>query len=712
MTRSYVVLIAIALLAYPRPAQAGVRRVEISSRADVLEGREFDEGGAYEKVVGKVHFAVKPDDAPNKLIADIEKAPRNAAGEVEFSADFYVLRPKDAARARGAVLLEVPNRGGKGILAIMQGGKGSRDPTTEEEFGDGFLFRRGAVVAWLGWQWDVREEANMLRLYAPTAVPDDGNPEPRAPTSKEASISKPQRPITGLVRADFSVTERVDEHPLGHMISGNIGGTEYACSDPEDTANVLTVRDSPFAERRKIPRADWSFTEDRRGVRLKDGFEPGKIYEVVYRAQDPVIAGLGFAAVRDFASYLKQEKNELAPAAQRVLAAGISQSGRFLRHFLYEGFNADEAGKRAIDGMFIHVAGAGIGSFNHRFAQPSRDAQPTTALFYPTDLFPFTDDLQTDRETGRSAGLLDRLRIRSGGDGGAASRKAQLASGRTFLPKIFHTNTSYEYWSRAGSLIHTSPDGKRDVRPLENARIYHLAGLQHFSRAFPPTPDPEPSLAAQYLPNPNPVRWFWRALFVAMDDWVRDGKEPPESRYPKFADGTLVRREAIKWPKIPSGSTSAIALPERVHDALRLDFGPQWKNRIITKQPPDVGKPFPALVPQVNEDGNEVAGVRLPQLEVPLATYTGWNLRDPKIGMPNERVSFLGSFFPLPKTKAGAETADDPRKPIAERYQSREDYLSKFRGAATKLADERFLLHEDVDALVARGGEEWDFVMK
>ena len=207
MTRTHVILIAIAFLAFSRPAQARVQRVEISSRADVLEGREFGEGGAYEKVVGKVQFAVKPEAAPNKFIVDLEKAPRNAAGEVEFSADFYVLRPKDAARASGAVLLEVPNRGGKGILGIMQGRKGSRDPTTEEEFGDGFLFRRGAVVAWLGWQWDVREEANMLRLYAPTAVPGDGNPKSRAPTSKEASSSNPQRPITGLVRADFSVTE-------------------------------------------------------------------------------------------------------------------------------------------------------------------------------------------------------------------------------------------------------------------------------------------------------------------------------------------------------------------------------------------------------------------------------------------------------------------------------------------------------------------------
>ncbi|MEY2497831.1 MAG: hypothetical protein QOD12_1387 [Verrucomicrobiota bacterium] len=687
------VIVFVALL--PCGSQARVVRVEVLSKADVLNGKMFGDTGAYEKIIGKIHFAVKPADPPNKLIVDLDKAPRNAAGEVEFASDFYILRPKEAAHASGSLLLELPNRGGKAILAIMNGGKSSRDPNTEEEFGDGFLMKRGVTVAWLGWQWDVREEAGLMRLYAPAAT-DDG------------------KPITGLVRADFMVNERVDEHPLGHVISGAIGGTEYYCSDTKDPANVLTVRDAPMAQRRTIPRREWDFVGSTaakaepgpRTIRLKGGFDPGKIYEIVYCARDPVVAGLGFAAVRDFSSYLKQENNEVAPA-KRVIASGISQSGRFLRHFLLEGFNADENGKRAIDGMMVHVAGAGIGSFNHRFAQPSRDAQPTTALFYPTDLFPFTDQLQTDPETGQEAGLLDRLRLAAGGDGGAADRRRQVASGDSLLPKIFYTNTSYEYWSRAGSLIHTSPDGKRDVRPLETARIYFLAGLQHFTPPFPPARENERGLASINLPNPNPVRWFWRALFVAMDDWVREGKLPPESRYPKLADKTLVRREELKFPAIPG-----VMVPKRVHQALRLDFGPQWKNRIITKQPPGLGKPFPVFVPQVDADGNDLGGVRLPQLDVPLATYTGWNLRDPKSGMPKERVSFLGSFFPLPRTKSDADAAHDPRKPIAGRYVSREDYLTKFSDAARRLAEERFLLAEDVGALVKRGADEWDLVTK
>src|SRR5436190_3259212 len=669
------IAVVLALMGFCCELPARVVRVEVLSKTDVLEGKAFGDAGAYEKILGKIHFAVKPDDPHNKVAVDLDKAPRNSKGEVEFASDFYLLKPKEATHASGSVLLEIPNRGGKGLLAMIQGGKSSRDPKTEEEFGDGFLMKRGVTVAWLGWQWDVREEAGMMRLYAPIARDGD-------------------KPITGLVRADFTVNEKVDEHPLGHVISGTIGGTEYYCSDPKDLANVLTVRDAPLAPRRTISRNDWAFVgstaakleQGPRTIRLKAGFEPGKIYEVVYLARDPAIAGLGLAAVRDFASYLKQEKNDLAPA-QRVYAAGISQSGRFLRHFLFEGFNADESNKQAIDGMLMHVAGAGRGSFNHRFAQPSRDAQPTNALFYPTDLFPFADMPQTDPVTGQTAGLLDRVK----------------AAG--VLPKIFYTNTSYEYWSRTGSLIHTSPDGKRDLPLMDNVRIYFLAGLQHFTPPFPPVRDTERGLAPAYVPNPNPVRWFWRAFFVAMDDWVRDGKLPPESRYPRLSDKTLVRRQDLKFPAI-----SGVAVPERVHEALRLDFGPLWKNRIITKQPPGVGKSFPVFVPQVDADGNDLGGIRLPELDVPLATYTGWNLREPKSGMPTERVSFLGSFFPLPKTNSDA--AHDPRKSIADRYQSRGDYLQKFYAAAKKLAADRFLLQDDIQTLIKRGADEWDFVTK
>ena len=659
-------------------ARARVDRVEILSRTDVLDGKPFGDAGAYEKIIGKVFFKVRPRSAHNRVIVDLDKAPRNAAGEVEFSSDLYMLRPKDAARARGSLLMEIPNRGSKGIIRLFQGAKGFVDPTTEEEFGDGFLLRRGVTLVWIGWQFDVRDEAGLMRLTAPIARGAGG------------------KSITGLLRSDFVVTEKVDQHPLGHLITGSIGGTEYAVADSADPVNVLTVRDSPMAHRRSIPRDQWQFARiadgkiepDSRSLVLQGGFQPGKIYEVVYRVKDPVVAGLGLAAVRDLASYFKHDTNAVAPAA-RVYALGISQSGRFLRHFLMQGFNADESGRRAFDGMLIHVAGAGVGSFNHRFAQPSRDAQPTTALFYPTDLFPFADTPQKDPKSGRRSGLLDRARAEG------------------VLPKIFYTNTSYEYWSRAASLIHTSPDGTRDLPSLDDVRVYFLAGLQHFSGPFPPSRGTNPSLLARFPQNPNPMRWYWRALFVNLDEWVAHDVKPPPNCYPLLEEGMLVPRASLAFPSIP-----AAPAPERMQAAPRLDFGPLWSHGIITREPPLVGETFPVFVPQVDVDGNDRGGVRLPELVVPLATYTGWNFREPAAGFADERISFLGSYLPFAKTKRDRDQSGDPRWSIEERYRSRDDYLERFSAAAAKLRDNRFLLPDDVASVVRRGGEEWDEAMK
>jgi hypothetical protein len=417
---------------------------------------------------------------------------------------------------------------------------------------------------------------------------------------------------------------------------------------------------------------------------LDGGFQAGKIYEVVYEAKDPAVAGVGLAAVRDFLSYLKYDSQATAPV-RRVYAVGISQSGRFLRHFLYQDFNADEQGRQVMDGVIAHVAGAGRGSFNHRFAQPSRDAQPLSSIFFPTDVFPYTDLPETDAETGETAGLLD------------------VASKSHTVPKIFFTNTSYEYWGRAASLIHTSPDGLKDAAPGENARIYFLAGLQHYSVPFPPQKAAAGSdLASQQKPNPNPVQWFWRALITDMDQWVKDGTAPPPNTYPRIADSTLVPLSKWAFPKIPG-----VNAPHEMNLGYRLDFGPQWKSGIVSNEPPKVGKPFGGLVPQTDADGNDMGGVRLPELQVPLATYTGWNLRDPSIGAADLRLSFLGSFIPLARTATERKRSGDPRLSVGERYPSREEYMGKFREAAMKLIKDRFLLREDLLAVLERGEREW-----
>jgi hypothetical protein len=656
-------------------ALAHVARVEVVSRTDVQDGRVFGLAGAYERIIGRVYFAVKPENVRNRQIVDLDKAPRNAQGKVEFSADLYLYKPKDMNKGNGAVLFEVSNRGGRGILRLVDGGNSS---DANGEFGDGFLLREGYTIAWLGWQFDVAEDGQKLGLSAPVA--HDAR----------------RKEIRGLVRSDFTLSEKRDDMPLGHIMLGPSGGKSYPVDDPNPSSlkNILSVRDRPTWARLMIPRSQWSFAHSVEGklvsdphfIHLDGGFQPGKIYEIVYEAKNPVVVGVGLAAVRDFLSYLKYDPQAAAPV-RRVYALGISQSGRFLRHFLYQDFNADEQGRQVMDGVIAHVAGAGRGSFNHRFAQPSRDAQPMSSIFFPTDLFPYTDLPETDLETGETAGLLD------------AANRSHTA------PKIFFSNTSYEYWGRAASLIHTSADGVKDATPGENARIYFLAGLQHFSAAFPPAKvtSGSPELTAQQRHNPNPVQWFWRALITDMDQWVKDGTPPPPNVYPKIADGTLVPLSKWAFPKIPG-----VNMPHDVNLAYRLDFGSHWKSGIISNEFPRVGKAFSVLVPETDADGNDLGGVRLPELQAPLATYTGWNLRDPSIGAGDMRVSFLGSFLPFARTAAEREKSGDPRLSIAERYASREQYMGKFGEAAMKLIQERFLLREDLPAVLERGQREWD----
>jgi hypothetical protein len=673
--RFVLILSFVIFMCFAAGAEAHVTRVEIFSRTDIQDGHTFGLAGPYEKIVGRVYFAVNPDNLRNRLIVDLDKAQRNAQGEVEFSADLYLLKPKDMNKGNNAVLFEVSNRGGKGILRIANG-YGPSGP--DGEYGDGFLMREGYTVAWVGWEFDVPDRGENLRLFAPVAH-DAGGKE-----------------IHGLVRSDFTPAQRVDDMPLGHSLLGPAGGKSYPVDDPASAKNVLSVRDTPDGLRRTIPRSQWSFAHavdgklaaDPHFIHFDGGFQPGKIYEVVYEAKDPVVVGLGLAAVRDFLSYLKYDPQSTAPV-HRVYAVGISQSGRFLRHFLYQDFNADEQDRQVMDGVIAHVAGAGRGSFNHRFAQPSRDAQPLSSIFFPTDLFPFTDLPETDSESAETASLLD------------ATNKSKTA------PKIFFTNTSYEYWGRAASLIHTSPDGLSDAKIGDNARVYLLAGLQHFSAPFPPQKSnpSSPDSNAQQRYNPNPIQWYWRALITDMDQWVKDGTPPPPGMYPKIADATLVPLSKWAFPRI-----LGVNKPHEFNLAYHLDFGPQWKEGIVSLEPPKVGKSFAVLVPQTDADGNDLGGVSLPELQVPLATYTGWNLRDPSIGAGDLRLSFYGSFIPFARTAADREKSGDPRLSVAERYVSREEYMGKFAEAAMRLIHERFLLREDLPAVLERGEREWDEV--
>jgi hypothetical protein len=499
------------------------------------------------------------------------------------------------------------------------------------------------------------------------------------------------RPIRGLVRSDFVVTETAADHSLADR-----DHIAYAVLDPDSPDNVMTVRDSVDGPRRIVPRDQWGFGRDQNGRKMSDStrvymaakFDPGKIYEVVYSAENPPVVGLGPAAIRDVISMLKYKSADAwsipAGSIGRALAFGVSQSGRFLRTYLYYGFNRDEGDRKVFDGVIAHVAGGGRGSFNHRFAQPSRDGHPFLNFFYPTDIFPFTDVAQKDPETGLTDGLLTH------------------AGTPNLLPKIFYTNSEYEYWGRAASLIHTTVDGASDAPLMDNVRIYLLTAGQHGPGPFPPA-----QTIGQQKNNPLDYRWAMKALLLAMDRWTANVIEPPPSRYPRIADGTLAAPDRLKFPKVPGVTTTTA-----VHRAYRADYGPRFVSEgVVTLEPPRIGTAFPILVPQVDADGNGIAGVRMPDLAVPLATHTGWNLFNARSGPANQLASMQGSYVPFARTAAERKRLNDPRLSIEERYRDKDQYLGLVSKAGVELIDQGFLLAEDLAAILRHAGRHWDHVV-
>jgi hypothetical protein len=550
-------------------AHAAVTRVEVTSRVDVP-------GYNYEKLTGKVYFAVDPKLPANRRIADIDLAPRNEKGLVEFSSDMTVFRPKDG-KGNGTALMEITNRGGLGSINSLH----IRAANTDE-FGDGFLFEQGFTLVLVGWEWDI-PEGRGLKLHAPVA-----------------------KQVTGPVLAEILVDKKSTSESLGDraMIS-------YTAADPASAK--MTVRDTPTGARKEIAHSEWSITADGTRVDYSAGFDPGRFYEVVYTGKDPVVAGLGMAAIRDYISYAKEHGVE-GTDVKRAMTLGISQSGRFLRTFLNDGFNADERGKKVFEGVWAHIAGAGHGDFNMRFAQPSRMSGEWNGTSNPVDLPPFSPS-----------------ELAAGG-------------GKNAVPKLFLTNGSHEYWGRAASLNHTTVDGKQDAAIGSDVRIYYVAGTQHGTA----TNTSSMRGLVQNETNPMEWRWFLRAMLTSMNAWITNGTEPPPSRVPSAAKGELVAANVVKFPRIPGVNVATEAYRPRA-----LDFGPEFLSKgVATLEPPKYGAPFQAMVPQVDADGNEISGVRLPELRVPLATYTGWNLRDPKIGGAEGLYALQGSMIPFARTKA------------------------------------------------------------
>jgi hypothetical protein len=456
---------------------------------------------------------------------------------------------------------------------------------------------------------------------------------------------------------------------------------KYCAPTESQKDAVLTFRTRMDEMLHPLPRESWQFESDGCSVYAASGFDLG-LYEVIYQGSGSPVAGLGLAAIRDFASYLRYAAvgttlRENPAALQRIIGYGYSQSARFLREFVRDGFNADEHGRTVFDGLMISSAGAGGGSFNHRFAMPGAAGNSVLSVLRPVDLPPFTDDA-----------LLSR------------ARAAKVT------PKIFYTFSSTEYWARAGSLTHTTEDARgnvRDVPVAATSRLYFIAGTPHASGALPLRNNPP----FQHFPNFAEQRWAARALLLDLDAWTRNGTEPPSSRYPLIAKGELVPLTRVHFPAVAS-----FPFTNYMPQVWRMNFGPDYyKTRVITNEPPRLGNPYTVLVPQVNADGNDVAGIRLPEVAVPLGTYTGWNVVRPQLKELGYLSGLVGSFEPFALTRADRQKSSDTRLSIEERYAGRQDYLDRVKQTTDNLVRERFMLSEDVPAVLQRAEDTWSAVM-
>ncbi|HEY2416102.1 MAG TPA: alpha/beta hydrolase domain-containing protein [Pirellulaceae bacterium] len=660
MARSTKLLALLCILGLPAISTAELTRWQIDRREPYANGKSHGNVGPYELWTGTVYFAVDPTQPANANIIDLKLAPKNAGGKVEFSADFRMLIPVDRAKANRGLFYEVNNRGNPTAPRIIDGGA------------DDFLCRQGFVILWSGWIAEVQPGSNRMRLQAPEAT-ENG------------------QPIRGLVRSEVIVDRATPRASISHR--GNQGSYRLAPGALKTAKVTRRVRETD--PRQEIPADDWKLissnvSDGKRSGQLPlielevtGGLQPGWIYEIVYEAEGPLVQGTGLAEIRDLLSalkYTKGDQNPLKtddgqPLIQRTIGFGTSQSGRCLRHFLWDGFNADENGRQVFDGVISHVAGGALGFFNHRFASPNRTNDQHDEHLFPADYFPFTYGDATDPFTNKTDGILKK------------SRAANV------VPKVFHTQSSSEYWHRSASLVHTDPLGKQDVTIPPEVRIYSFGGTQHGTGSGYPG-----SIGAGQLPsNPNDYTPLMRGLVVAIDRWIKDGVEPPPSVYPTIKDQTLVgwRKNEIGWPKIPG-----VAYPEVIQQPSFLDRGPKWdSDRIATVEPPIVKGNYVVKVPAVDADGNERGTLNLPAIIVPVATYTSWNLRNEKAGAPGELLSLQGGYIPFPLTRQAQLEAKDPRPSLIERYGSFDEYQRRYLEAAERLIARRYILEEDLARL-------------
>jgi len=673
--------IAIVLTIIAGSSPAEVERIEIASRETLAEGMAFGETGAYEKIRGTLFYAVDPDNQANAAIVDLDLAPRGADGMVRFQGDFLLLKPVDLGRGNGRLLYDVNNRGNLYMLRHINGGTRTNDPSTAEDAGNGFLMEQGYSLLWSAWNWDVVSGDDRLQIELPIAM-ENGSP------------------IRQRIAAE--IVNSFGREPAPSMPLAWGASRCYPALDAEDnTGAVLTVRDAPDAQRQEIANDRWSFSRMENGVKVSDptsiwidgGLLPGKIYELIYEVQNPRVVGLGLAAVRDAMAFFHFEDsdrygtpNPLAirgAAGERVSAIdlayifGVSQSGRFIVHMLWQGFHVDEKDRMVFEGARIHVAGGGKGGFNHRFAQTTHHPSHLEGNYYPADHPPFKflpDGAPADNDVLAEAKRLDRM------------------------PKIIMMNNTLEYWTRSASLVHVRYDlaGASDAPFHPDVRYYMTNGAPHGGA---PT---RARTITEHERNPLGVAHLQRAMLVNLDAWVTDGVEPPPSRYPRIDHGELISaaEHAERFPAIPG-----LRHPGKNLQPRRVNYGTHfWTDGVFSVVPPKMSETYRTFVPAFDEDGNGVGGIRLPELAVPLGTYQGWNPRAAAYGAPNYLTRFDGSFWAFPVTEAERENTRDPRQSVEARYEGHQDFVNQVAETTVQLETDGFLLPRDAEATIELAG--------
>ena len=662
-------LVALLGASIATQATAEVVSVEIREQRPWISGRAF-KAGEYELLSGIVHYEVDPKARSSRGIADVRLAPRNARGKVEFQGPFMILRPLDPARSNGATIFEIANRGSTQLQGLLiESDTFALMNNETHEVSRPALFDKGYTFAWAGWQGNLKAE--------------------------EFGLAVPAVPVSGLVRATTY---------LGYRSNGLDGGPfleiPSCAADPSDAAAILRVHQSFDDPGRVVPRAEWSFSRknsdgavvtDPCAVLLAKPLAKPALVSVIFRGGEPKVMGLGQAAVRDFVAHFRRPDkpsalNARPGDARRVIAYGYSQSARFLRDFIYRGFNADERGRRVFDGVLDTASGSGRGSFNHRYAMPGSAGNSVGSFLRAVDLYPFADVPTQDLGGGHREGQLDRAR----------RDKVQ--------PRIFHILNSSEFWARAGSLLQTTTDGRRPLPEAPGTRTYAFAGTPHGPRRH--TLFLEEANRADYPYNDSPDLFLaMPALVVLMDRWVAEGLAPPPSRVPTLGM-TLVPPAELKFPKIPN-----VEVPRAAPPVWQMNLGPAYQADGIIAEPPRLGPRYPLLVPQVDEDGNELGSWRGLAVSVPLGTYTAWNYQDRRLFEGFGMLSGLqGAFIPFPANKAQREKSGDPRLSVSERYGGIDGYMTAVESAIASQVSAGFLLPEERDRarLVMRNN--WDRV--